>query len=212
MARRREAAAVQPARAEPDHVLFPVNDFERQVRPDLDHDHVDRVGADVDGGYAHAEGGAGLSRQRLVPLHGRYILAGRPTVLKNPCQLGKSYHEPCASRLTRLLLERPSRALKRHLPAAIEGDGIGVHQARVASRRLREAVPVLAADVKPSKARQSPAARSGKLTRALGTVRELDVTLTVLDELAERGTLPRSRSRKCAPTWSRSASIAGRRC
>jgi hypothetical protein len=31
------------------------------------------------------------------------------------------------SRLTRLLLERRARALKRHLPAAIGGDGIGVH-------------------------------------------------------------------------------------
>ena len=69
------------------------------------------------------------------------------------------------SRVTRLLLERRARALKRHLPAAIEGDGIGVHQARVASRRLREAVPVLARDVKPGKARkaqrQDPQADAG---------------------------------------------------
>ena len=48
-----QAAAVQAAGAEPDHVLFAVNDFEGQVRPDLDHDHVDGVGADVDGGDAH---------------------------------------------------------------------------------------------------------------------------------------------------------------
>ena len=93
------------------------------------------------------------------------------------------------SRLTRLLLERRARALKRHLPAAIGGDGIGVHQARVASRRLREAVPVLARDVKPGKAKKAHG-KVRKLTRALGTVRELDVTLTVLNELAERGTLP----------------------
>jgi CHAD domain-containing protein len=93
-------------------------------------------------------------------------------------------------RATRLLLERRARALKRHLPAAIEGDGIGVHQARVASRRLREAVPVLAQDVKSNKARKAHG-KVRQLTRALGAVRELDVTLTVLDELAARDTLPR---------------------
>ena len=97
------------------------------------------------------------------------------------------------------------------MPAAIGGDGIGVHQARVASRRLREAVPVLARDVKPGKAKKAHG-KVRKLTRALGTVRELDVTLTVLNELAERGTCRRSPSRKCEPTQSRSGSIAGRRC
>jgi CHAD domain-containing protein len=93
-------------------------------------------------------------------------------------------------RATRQLLERRARALKRHLPAAIEGDGIGVHHARVASRRLREAIPVLAEDVKSSKARKAHS-KVRRLTRALGAVRELDVTLTVLDELAARDTLPR---------------------
>ena len=50
---RRERAAVQPARAQPDHFLFPVDDFEGQVGADLDHDHVDGIGADVDGGQSH---------------------------------------------------------------------------------------------------------------------------------------------------------------
>jgi CHAD domain-containing protein len=94
------------------------------------------------------------------------------------------------SRATRLLLERRARALKRHLPAAIEGDGIGVHQARVASRRLREAVPVLAEDVRGAKAKKAHE-KIRKLTRALGAVRELDVTLKVLDDLAAGDTLPR---------------------
>ena len=65
---------------------------------------------------------------------------------------------------------------KRHLPSAIAGDDRGVHQARVASRRLREAVPVLAAGLKHSKAGKA-SRKIRRLTRALGTVRELDVTL-----------------------------------
>jgi CHAD domain-containing protein len=93
-------------------------------------------------------------------------------------------------RATRVLLERRTRALQRHLPAAIEGDGTGVHQARVASRRLREAVPVLAEDVQGGKARKAER-KVRRLTRALGAVRELDVTLTVLDEFATRDALPR---------------------
>ena len=56
---RRQAAAVQAAGAEPDHVLFAIDDFEGQVGPDLHHDHVDRVGADVDGGDAHADESGG---------------------------------------------------------------------------------------------------------------------------------------------------------
>ena len=51
---RRQAAAIETAGAEPDHVLFSIDDLERQIRTHLDHDHVDRVGADIDGGDAHA--------------------------------------------------------------------------------------------------------------------------------------------------------------
>ena len=93
-------------------------------------------------------------------------------------------------RVTTALLDRRAKALKRHLPSAIKGDGIGVHQARVASRRLREAVPVLGVDVEDSGPRKA-GRKIRRLTRALGAVRELDVTITVLDELAARDTLPR---------------------
>jgi CHAD domain-containing protein len=95
-----------------------------------------------------------------------------------------------APRATRLLLERRARALKKHLPAAIHGDAAGVHQARVASRRLREAIPVLSHDVKTGKAAKAQS-KVRKLTRALGGVRELDVALSVLDELAAQDRLPR---------------------
>ena len=85
--------------------------------------------------------------------------------------------------VTSALLTRRARALHRYLPLAINGDDRGVHQARVASRRLREAVPVLAGSLKHS--RSGKATRKiRRLTQALGGVRELDVTLHLLDELA----------------------------
>ena len=80
--------------------------------------------------------------------------------------------------------------LRRHLPGAIAGDDVGVHQARVASRRLREAIPVLATDLKAAKAKGA-CRRIRRLTRALGTVRELDVSLKLLDELAASDDLSR---------------------
>jgi CHAD domain-containing protein len=86
-------------------------------------------------------------------------------------------------RVTTLLLQRLARALKRHLPQAVAGNDRGVHQARVTSRRLREAVPVLATGLKGSKSGKARR-KIRRLTRALGTVRELDVTMQLLDELA----------------------------
>jgi CHAD domain-containing protein len=94
-------------------------------------------------------------------------------------------------RETTRLLQRLSRALKRHLPAAVKGNDRGVHQARVTTRRLREAVPVLATGLKGSKAGKA-GRKIRRLTRALGTVRELDVTLALLDELARSPHVPRN--------------------
>src|SRR3954469_13947581 len=96
-----------------------------------------------------------------------------------------------APRPTTRLLQRLAGALGRHLPAAIAGENTGVHQARVASRRLREAVPVLSTGLKGSKAGKATR-KIRRLTRALGTVRELDVTLGLLDELALRPDVPRT--------------------
>lgn len=94
------------------------------------------------------------------------------------------------ARVTTLLLERRTKALKRHLPSAVAGDDVGVHQARVATRRLREAVPVLATDLKDGKADKA-SRKIRRLTRALGTVRELDVTIQLLDQMATEH-LPRA--------------------
>ena len=90
-----------------------------------------------------------------------------------------------------MLLARRARALQRYLPAALRGDHHGVHQARVATRRLREAVPVLTIGVKGAKAARARR-KIRRLTRALGTVRELDVTMHILDELARRPEVPRN--------------------
>jgi len=89
------------------------------------------------------------------------------------------------------LLDRRTRALKRQLAAAVSGKDAGVHQARVASRRLREALPVLTEGLRQTKAGKARR-KIRKLTEALGTVRELDVTLHLIDELAERQGIPRA--------------------
>jgi CHAD domain-containing protein len=77
-------------------------------------------------------------------------------------------------------------ALGRALSPARKGDVTGVHHARVASRRLREALPVIAAARTARKLKK----RVRRLTRALGPVRELDVALITLDELAASGDVP----------------------
>jgi len=71
------------------------------------------------------------------------------------------------------LLASRTAVLAAAVPAALGGESVAVHQARVASRRLREVVPILD-DVAPSAGRASAAVR--RVTRALGPVRELDVT------------------------------------
>jgi CHAD domain-containing protein len=93
-------------------------------------------------------------------------------------------------RVTTQLLTRRALAFKRHLRGAVGGDGHRVHQARVASRRLREAVPVLTAGLKGSKAGKARR-KIRRITQALGAIRELDVTIALIDELAARNTLPR---------------------
>ena len=80
------------------------------------------------------------------------------------------------------LLRRRVRAFERALPEALGGDPDSVHKARVASRRLREAVPVVLADASAKKV-QRLARGFRRVTRALGPVRELDVTAGVLQDV-----------------------------
>lgn len=83
------------------------------------------------------------------------------------------------------LLHRRVSTLLEAMPAAQAGDETSVHQARVASRRLREALPVAGADAHDAVRRALKQVR--RVTRALGPVREIDVALGHLAEFAARG-------------------------
>ena len=85
-----------------------------------------------------------------------------------------------------IVIRQRARALERSLPGAQKGDVALVHEARVATRRLREAVPLIFAGARGRKVER----RMRRLTRALGPVRELDVALQTLDELSTGGAVP----------------------
>ena len=86
-----------------------------------------------------------------------------------------------------LLVRQRLGALSRMLPSARAGDVTAVHQARVATRRLREVLPLV---VKGSQLRKQ-IRRIRRLTRALGPVRELDVALLTLEEFTDSPDVPR---------------------
>jgi CHAD domain-containing protein len=86
------------------------------------------------------------------------------------------------SALSVALLRQRLVSLLTAMPAAQDGDETSVHQARVASRRLREALPVLGARADEGQLDRVQK-RVRRITRALGPVRELDVTLMLLAEL-----------------------------
>jgi CHAD domain-containing protein len=81
------------------------------------------------------------------------------------------------------------------LPGLDEGDVHALHQARVASRRLREILPVLqvAPDVASRLGR-----RLRKVTQRLGAVRELDVLSLLIEELSASGRYDQQAIRKVA--------------
>lgn len=74
------------------------------------------------------------------------------------------------------------------LPGAQRGDVRSIHQARVATRRLREALPLVTSGPRGRKLERAVQ----RITRALGPVRELDVALLNLDELETAGDVPRT--------------------
>ncbi len=77
-------------------------------------------------------------------------------------------------------------ALIRDVPAVRKGSAGALHRTRVASRRMREALPFL--DLEFATLDLGRVRRTTRgLTRVLGDVRELDVALTMLDELSTTG-------------------------
>lgn len=83
------------------------------------------------------------------------------------------------------LVGRRIRALRRNLPGALEGRPTELHRARVASRRLREFLPLMLSV--PGKTKR----RVRRLTRVLGRVRELDVALELLEKETFADAAPR---------------------
>jgi len=80
------------------------------------------------------------------------------------------------------VIARRLRALADALPAAFDGEVAAVHKARVASRRVREALPVLLVHAPAKRGRKLRRAFQ-RVTRALGPVREADVTLDLIRDL-----------------------------
>src|SRR5512138_969342 len=89
---------------------------------------------------------------------------------------------PQTSRVSVAVRQR-LETLDRGLEVSLDTDAEALHRARVATRRLREALPLVTSTV-------GGGALAGfrdsvrDATRALGGVREIDVALLLLDELA----------------------------
>jgi CHAD domain-containing protein len=78
------------------------------------------------------------------------------------------------------LLKKRVDPFSRVLAAVEQGDVRALHRARVASRRLRELLPVLQLEATVTRKLNG---RLRKVTNHLGAVRELDVLLLLIDEL-----------------------------
>jgi CHAD domain-containing protein len=87
---------------------------------------------------------------------------------------------PLPDRPVRLLRER-IRVLFRHFPKALAGEEEPLHQMRVAARRLRVAMPLLAKKPRGRRVRRALALLRS-VTRAGGASRDLDVSLSLLEE------------------------------
>jgi CHAD domain-containing protein len=85
-----------------------------------------------------------------------------------------------------LFIRQRLAALTRALPGARKGDVPSVHQARVSTRRLRAALPLVAS----GSSRRKLEGMVRGLTRALGPVRELDVALGMLNDFEKDPDIP----------------------
>jgi CHAD domain-containing protein len=71
-------------------------------------------------------------------------------------------------------------------PEFVHGRTSGLHKTRVASRRIREALPIVGVAAPPAKVKKLNK-KMRALTRALGPIRELDVELDILEQRAAAG-------------------------
>jgi CHAD domain-containing protein len=85
------------------------------------------------------------------------------------------------------VFRRRVRAFLRDLDRIHDGDAVVLHRTRVASRRLREVLPILGLDRDEAR---DLAHRLKRVTRRLGIVRELDVLTLVIRELHGKAHYP----------------------
>jgi CHAD domain-containing protein len=74
-------------------------------------------------------------------------------------------------------------------PDFISGRTAGLHKTRVASRRIREALPIVGATAPPAKVKKLRR-KMRALTRSLGPIRELDVELDILEDKSKTEGVP----------------------
>jgi CHAD domain-containing protein len=87
----------------------------------------------------------------------------------------------------RLLAARSLHVFLAQWPLALAGEAEAIHQARVATRRVREVLPLVA--TRPGERDVRRLRRAFRdLGRALGPSRELDVSLAILERMAATGT------------------------
>lgn len=71
-------------------------------------------------------------------------------------------------------------------PDFLNGRTTGLHRTRVASRRIREALPIVGVSAPPAKVKKL-SKKMRALTRSLGPIRELDVELIMLEDQSKTG-------------------------
>ncbi len=74
-------------------------------------------------------------------------------------------------------------------PDFVNGHSTGLHKTRVASRRIREALPIVGVTAPPAKVKKLNK-KMRALTRSLGPIRELDVELDILDDKSKTEGVP----------------------
>ena len=74
-------------------------------------------------------------------------------------------------------------------PDFVSGRTTGLHKTRVATRRIREALPVVGATAPPDKVKKL-SKKMRAITRSLGPIRELDVELNMLEDKSKTEGVP----------------------